>query len=441
MSEQQGQQAQQQQAQRRDKARAKPEVLIVGGGIGGMMLALLLEQLEVPYQIFERASELRALGSVMTLGPNILPVFEQLNLLEELQMFSVPHHKAEFFDYFDETMTKVVTIEMLEKKDTGYVDILFERPRLYDLLRSRIPSHKIHLSKKITSTTESGSKVHIHCSVDNTTYSGDILVGADGAYSSIRKSLYQQLGVQQHQDVQQPQQHQQQKRGNILDKADLEEYSTSWVSTVGIAQLKDEDIAGPDAEFAILRDGESHFSMVAGSHLRSWVAVSVPGNRVCWSLSMQLSPSENENQKFYDNSTSWSYAGEASETMMKEYEDQPCPWTAKMNESADATDHQHRQIKMKALFDRTPRNLVSKVFLEEKMFKTWYGGRTVLMGDGAVNAMQDAVILANCIYNMAGEVSIQNIQAVFQEYVDQRYPFAHHAFLQSRKAQTSLYGQ
>ncbi|KAF8985503.1 hypothetical protein BGZ52_010524 [Haplosporangium bisporale] len=32
--------------------------------------------------------------------------------------------------------------------------------------------------------------------------------------------------------------------------------------------------------------------------------------------------------------------------------------------------------------DKTPRQQMSKVMLEEIVFKTWYGGRTVLLGDG-----------------------------------------------------------
>lgn len=32
--------------------------------------------------------------------------------------------------------------------------------------------------------------------------------------------------------------------------------------------------------------------------------------------------------------------------------------------------------------DATPPELISKVFLEHKMFKTWYHGRSVLLGDG-----------------------------------------------------------
>jgi hypothetical protein len=34
------------------------------------------------------------------------------------------------------------------------------------------------------------------------------------------------------------------------------------------------------------------------------------------------------------------------------------------------------------LYDLTPKDVISKVMLEEKVFKTWYHGRIVLMRDG-----------------------------------------------------------
>jgi hypothetical protein len=52
--------------------------------------------------------------------------------------------------------------------------------------------------------------------------------------------------------------------------------------------------------------------------------------------------------------------------MLKEFEDKPCPWGGTMGELMRQTDPER----------------ISKVFLEEKIFKTWYDGRTVLVGDG-----------------------------------------------------------
>lgn len=41
---------------------SSPSVLIVGGGLGGLMLGILLERINIPYYIFERTTELRNLG-------------------------------------------------------------------------------------------------------------------------------------------------------------------------------------------------------------------------------------------------------------------------------------------------------------------------------------------------------------------------------------------
>jgi 2-polyprenyl-6-methoxyphenol hydroxylase-like FAD-dependent oxidoreductase len=40
-----------------------PSVIIVGAGLGGLMLAILLEQINVPYHIFERATKVKPLGT------------------------------------------------------------------------------------------------------------------------------------------------------------------------------------------------------------------------------------------------------------------------------------------------------------------------------------------------------------------------------------------
>lgn len=41
-----------------------------------------------------------------------------------------------------------------------------------------------------------------------------------------------------------------------------------------------------------------------------------------------------------------------------------------------------KMLTIQDLIDRTPAELICKVMLEEKIFKTWYSCRTVLIGDG-----------------------------------------------------------
>jgi 2-polyprenyl-6-methoxyphenol hydroxylase-like FAD-dependent oxidoreductase len=59
-------------------------------------------------------------------------------------------------------------------------------------LLAKIPPEKIHFSKKVLSLEQNKEGVMIRCA-DGTTYHGDILVGADGAYSGVRQALYKRL--------------------------------------------------------------------------------------------------------------------------------------------------------------------------------------------------------------------------------------------------------
>src|SRR5689334_22040743 len=59
---------------------------------------------------------------------------------------------------------------------------------------------------------------------------------------------------------------------------------------------------------------------------------------------------------------------ETSEPMIKEVRDFLIPFGGTLGD----------------LIDATPRDNISRVFLEDKMFETWHHGRTVLIGDGTL---------------------------------------------------------
>lgn len=42
------------------------------------------------------------------------------------------------------------------------------------------------------------------------------------------------------------------------------------------------------------------------------------------------------------------------------------------------------------LIDTTPKDIISRVYLEQKMFETWYHGRTVLLGDACHKMLPSA---------------------------------------------------
>ncbi|KAF9352368.1 hypothetical protein BGX26_009813 [Mortierella sp. AD094] len=193
-------------------------VMIVGGGIGGLMLGTIFERLNISYHIFEQATELRALGSTMTLGPNILPVFEQLGMLEELKKIS---HPCPTLNVYNSKLEKLGCLEALVEKE--------------EFLHTRFP-----LEKKVLGVKEEDDKVYITCA-DGSSYEGGLLIGADGAHSAVRQCLYKTMdGL------------------DIIPKEDLEGFYIGHICMVGVASFDDSE------KYPQMKDSISHFTNVLG---------------------------------------------------------------------------------------------------------------------------------------------------------------------------------
>ncbi|KAF9181901.1 hypothetical protein BGZ50_005234 [Haplosporangium sp. Z 11] len=387
--------------------RPQLEVLIVGAGLGGLLMGILLERMDIPYIILERATKVRPLGSILSLGPNILPVFEQLGLMEELARISLPISST---DVYDKDLNKLGSIVLRgQKQITGYDNIVFARPKLHDLLQKQVPAHKVLMGKRVIKVEEKQDSVYAHCA-DETIYHGGILIGADGAYSGVRESLYNQLADK-----------------GLLPQTDAQGPSVGYACIVGVACPKDV------SKYPQLQNRSAYLTSVLGGDRRLWAVNNVPGNQLCWALFYQFTTTAEFKAQQCQNSE-WGAKANIS-AMTQQYYDLPCPYGGTVGE----------------LIDATPKDLISKVFCEEKLFETWFCGRTVLIGDachkmlpgagqGAINAMQDAVILANCLYDLEDSAPA-SIAAAFQDYRDQRYPHARAMSTNSRFISTVMGGQ
>ncbi|KAF9321731.1 hypothetical protein BGZ91_004480, partial [Linnemannia elongata] len=92
-----------------------------------------------------------------------------------------------------ETLQPMRPLDLLPVEGfTGYGQYIVARPKLYDLVLKQVPSRKIHFGRRVLNITEEDNKVIIHLS-NKDTIEGDIIVGADGAYSAVRQRMYEQL--------------------------------------------------------------------------------------------------------------------------------------------------------------------------------------------------------------------------------------------------------
>ena len=72
-------------------------VLIAGAGIAGLVMGLTLHQLKVPFQIFERVSEMKPLGVGINLQPNAVRELMDLGLGPELDRIGVRTRQYGFY--------------------------------------------------------------------------------------------------------------------------------------------------------------------------------------------------------------------------------------------------------------------------------------------------------------------------------------------------------
>ncbi|KAF9171659.1 hypothetical protein BGX20_007163, partial [Mortierella sp. AD010] len=373
---------------------ALPTVLIIGAGLGGLMLAAILESANISYHILERATELRCLGSAIALYGDILPVFEQLGIYKELESVSLSQIEMGIYDAKLNYLGSMYSRE--HKIVCGYDVLIMTRPKLYEVLRKKVPIHKISMGKKVLRIREHGGRVTAYCS-DNTEYECNILVGADGAYSAVRQSMYKQLEGD----------------GN-LPLGDNDASSVCYTTLVGVCSPPNPELY-PQLNENICAD----FRLVIGDNNDSCYLVTAPNNQISWGLQVQLPGNEARDQQF--RSSEW--GSESVDTMLNQFQGFPCAFGGTM----------------KDIFDATPKDLISNVFLEEKVYQTWYHGRSALIGDGAVTAMKDAVVLANCIYNMS-DISNKSIETAFASYYRQRYAEAQTRLKSSTIYSNIMYG-
>ncbi|KAF9901317.1 hypothetical protein EC991_006273 [Linnemannia zychae] len=378
--------------------RPKPKVLIIGAGLGGLMMGILLDKIGVPYHIYERALEVRPLGALMSFSGNILRLLEQLSFLEEVRNISIKSSNSLIFSENLDVLADL-SIEDYEQM-SGYETLFFARPDMYNLIRSKVSPSNITMGKKVVSIINSTENVKIICS-DGSSYEGDILVGADGAYSTIRREMHAQM-----------------EKEGVLSKEDAQDFTVPYVCMVGTTTPQDSE------KYPELKDSVSYMHHIIGNSTRySWTTITISKNRICWSVMAQVK-SESEAAQLRKSNTEW--GPEAAESMIKEVREFPIKLGGVLGDIIDAT----------------PMDAVSKVMLEEKLFEQWFHGRAVLIGDachkmlptsgqGAINAMQDALILTNCLYDLQ-DLTLPSLTAAFQDYQSQRYEHAKRCIASSK---------
>lgn len=170
----------------------KPRITIAGGGIGGMAAALSLLRRGYPVQVFEQAPELGEVGAGVQISPNGSRALDSLGVFETLRAQSCAPKRKEFRLWNTGRAWPMFDLGPVAIEKYGYPYLTVFRPdllaTLYDAVRAIDPD-AVHLGSEVAGAEADDDKAVLILK-DGRRIESDVLIGADGVKSIVRKSLF-----------------------------------------------------------------------------------------------------------------------------------------------------------------------------------------------------------------------------------------------------------
>lgn len=175
---------------------ATPPVIIAGGGIGGLAMGLTLDQIGVPFVVFEAVSEIRPLGVGINLQPNAVRELFDLGIgADALDRIGVPAKEwalvgCNGHDIYAEPRGILAGYNWPQyAAHRGELHML-----LADTLRARAGDGAIRLGHRVTgyeNRSDGGVTATVERADGGTdTVTGALLIAADGIHSALRAQMH-----------------------------------------------------------------------------------------------------------------------------------------------------------------------------------------------------------------------------------------------------------
>lgn len=171
----------------------KPEgkkFAILGGGIGGLMLAIALQQKGLGVRVFESAPHWKPIGAGLGLAGNAVRAFMELGISDAvLDESRIMKHVA-IKDKVGRTLSHT-DAERLSRKFGVVNNFTIHRADLHQVLLSQVADNTVELNKTCIDFDQMPDGVVLHFA-DGTVYHADYLLACDGIHSVARSKLIPQ---------------------------------------------------------------------------------------------------------------------------------------------------------------------------------------------------------------------------------------------------------
>jgi len=168
-------------------------IAIVGGGYGGLSAAIALHHLGADVNVYEQARQIREVGAGIGLRPSSMDRFRQWGVFDAIAKVTSP---SEYFEILTATGEQIMVDSWpgMDDYEVKTHTHLVHRNDFIQALLGVLPEGMVHIGHKLETITDHGDRATLTFA-DGTSAEADLVIGADGIKSTVRRLFSDQQPV------------------------------------------------------------------------------------------------------------------------------------------------------------------------------------------------------------------------------------------------------